>query len=75
MVQLAQALGMKTLAEGIEDPLVASLLRDMGCDRGQGFLFGRPMTADQLPGWIGRAEPAPSSGSLLAAGPELEPQR
>jgi diguanylate cyclase (GGDEF)-like protein len=48
LIQLGQALGMKTHAEGIEtDEQVALLVRE-GCDRGQGYLFSEPVTADAL---------------------------
>lgn len=43
MVQLGRALGLATLAEGIEDSAQLELLRAEGCDLGQGFLFARPM--------------------------------
>jgi EAL domain-containing protein (putative c-di-GMP-specific phosphodiesterase class I) len=33
------------VAEGLETPLQLSRLRDLGCDRGQGYLFGRPRPA------------------------------
>lgn len=40
---LAEALGMKTTAEGVETADQARLLSALGCDFGQGFLFARPM--------------------------------
>ena len=45
VVRLGQALGLSVVAEGIESPLQLSRLRDLGCDRGQGYLFGRPRPA------------------------------
>jgi EAL domain-containing protein (putative c-di-GMP-specific phosphodiesterase class I) len=42
---LAQGLGIVVTAEGIETPEQLGLLRELGCDRGQGFLFSRPLTA------------------------------
>ena len=42
IVQLAHALDLETTAEGIEIADVADILRDVGCDIGQGFLFGQP---------------------------------
>lgn len=44
VVAMAQSLEMKTTAEGVETEEEARLVRDMGCDRIQGFYFGRPMT-------------------------------
>ena len=42
VVGLGHSLGMVTVAEGVEEPETAALLRDLGCDIGQGWLFGRP---------------------------------
>ncbi len=43
---LAETLGMKTTAEGVETADQARLLSALGCDFGQGFLFAHPMIAD-----------------------------
>ncbi len=43
---LAEAMGMKTTAEGVETADQARLLSALGCDFGQGFLFAHPMVAD-----------------------------
>lgn len=42
---LAEVLGMRTTAEGVETADQARLLSALGCDFGQGFLFARPMDA------------------------------
>jgi diguanylate cyclase (GGDEF)-like protein len=44
IVELAAALGLVTLGEGIETEEEAQILRELGCELGQGYLFGRPMT-------------------------------
>jgi EAL domain-containing protein (putative c-di-GMP-specific phosphodiesterase class I) len=36
------------VAEGVETPLQLGRLREIGCDRGQGYLFGRPRPADLI---------------------------
>jgi EAL domain-containing protein (putative c-di-GMP-specific phosphodiesterase class I) len=46
IVHLAHALGLKVVAEGVEEPHQATLLRDMGCEYGQGYLFSRPIDAE-----------------------------
>ena len=46
VVQLAEPLGLSTVAEGIETVEQADLLRGMGCEFGQGYLFARPMPFD-----------------------------
>jgi diguanylate cyclase (GGDEF)-like protein/PAS domain S-box-containing protein len=48
IVSLARSLNMKTVAEGVETPAQAALLASMGCDCLQGYLFGRPMVADDF---------------------------
>jgi diguanylate cyclase (GGDEF)-like protein len=44
---LAQALGMQTTAEGIETPELAQTLAALGCGYGQGYLYSKPLPADQ----------------------------
>jgi EAL domain-containing protein (putative c-di-GMP-specific phosphodiesterase class I)/CHASE2 domain-containing sensor protein len=51
-VVLAHELGMRVVAEGIEDRQCLHLLRDMGCDYGQGYFIGRPMSADALADYL-----------------------
>jgi diguanylate cyclase (GGDEF)-like protein len=47
-IATAHALGLKVVAEGIEHPAEAELLRIAGCDILQGYLFSRPVTAQQF---------------------------
>ncbi len=46
IVALARALGLKTIAEGIESREVLDCLRACGCDEAQGYYLGRPMPAE-----------------------------
>jgi diguanylate cyclase (GGDEF)-like protein/PAS domain S-box-containing protein len=46
IVALASALGLETTAEGVDDPAQADHLRQMACTYGQGYLWGRPMPAE-----------------------------
>jgi len=48
IVELAAALGMSTVAEGVEEPAQYELLRRAGCQSVQGFLIARPMLIDQV---------------------------
>jgi EAL domain-containing protein (putative c-di-GMP-specific phosphodiesterase class I) len=43
IVQLAKSLGLGITAEGIETSNQAAELKSLGCDRGQGYLLGRPL--------------------------------
>ena len=54
-VALARQLGMNVVAEGIETEAVSDRLRDVGCDVGQGWYFGRPMQSDALLRWLAPA--------------------
>lgn len=45
LLQLGKALEIETTAEGIERPQDLSLIREKNCDNGQGFLFTRPLSA------------------------------
>lgn len=48
IIGLANALQLRTIAEGIETRQQAELLRGLACDLGQGYLFARPMAGDAL---------------------------
>jgi diguanylate cyclase (GGDEF)-like protein/PAS domain S-box-containing protein len=48
MVAMAHKLGLKVVAEGVETAAQRALLRQVGCDYAQGYIFGHPMTADEL---------------------------
>ena len=45
VVRLGHSLGLSVVAEGVETPLQLNRLRELGCDKGQGYLFGRPRPA------------------------------
>lgn len=48
IVSLAHALGIKVIAEGVETQKQLSLLQQMHCDIGQGFLFAKPLNVDDV---------------------------
>ncbi|MDG6078057.1 EAL domain-containing protein [Erythrobacter litoralis] len=52
---LAEALGMETLAEGVESPEQRQVLEDEGCGFGQGYLFSRPVPASAMNAIFGQA--------------------
>ncbi|WP_131738608.1 putative bifunctional diguanylate cyclase/phosphodiesterase [Actinomadura roseirufa] len=54
IVDLVRTLGLRSVAEGVEDPQTARLLREMGCDAAQGWHFGRPMDAATATDWLRR---------------------
>ncbi len=48
VIRLAHLLGMKVVAEGVENTAALMLLRDERCDLGQGWLFGKAVPADEF---------------------------
>ena len=48
VVRIEDTIGMKTVAEGIETVEKWHQLRHLGCDYGQGYLFGKPVPASEL---------------------------
>lgn len=46
VVKLGHSLGLVVVAEGVETPLQLARLREIGCDHGQGYVFGRPRPAE-----------------------------
>jgi EAL domain-containing protein (putative c-di-GMP-specific phosphodiesterase class I) len=54
-------MSLKTVAEGIEDGHQAEKLRSLGCDLGQGYFYGVPMSADELSAYAGRVRATASA--------------
>jgi diguanylate cyclase (GGDEF)-like protein len=70
-IDLAHQLGVRVVAEGIENKVVSSELRALGCDIGQGFFLGRPMQAAAFTEWMRdptRHAPRLSASSKSPAG-------
>ena len=51
-VKVARSLAMQTVAEGIETEGQAAILSALNCDKGQGYLYARPLPADQVASWL-----------------------
>jgi diguanylate cyclase (GGDEF)-like protein len=56
-VRVAHSLGMNTVAEGIETAAQAAVVRKLGCEKGQGYLFSRPLSSVDLAAWLMIGEP------------------
>jgi EAL domain-containing protein (putative c-di-GMP-specific phosphodiesterase class I) len=52
LIRLAHGLDLHVVAEGVENEQTADLLRDMGCDYGQGYWIGKAMPASEMAGWV-----------------------
>ena len=48
IISLAHAIGLEVVAEGVANKRQLDLLREMGCDLAQGFIFSRPCNPDEL---------------------------
>jgi EAL domain-containing protein (putative c-di-GMP-specific phosphodiesterase class I) len=57
IIELSGALGLRVVAEGVEDERTFRLLARMGCDVAQGWYYARPMPADELALWLSRYRP------------------
>jgi diguanylate cyclase (GGDEF)-like protein len=66
-IDLGHALGLRVVAEGIEDSATLNVLTGMGCDLAQGFFIGRPVPADQLTDRPGFGSSARSLAGLRAS--------
>jgi PAS domain S-box-containing protein len=63
IIGLGNSLDLVTVAEGIENQTHADMLLWLGCEVGQGWLYGRPVSADQLPTLLAAKPHPPSSAS------------
>lgn len=56
VIDMAHELGIKLVAEGIENEIQLACLRDLNCYTGQGFLFNRPMPTEEFEGFLMREQ-------------------
>ena len=70
-MDLARALGIRSVAKGVESAETATALRAMGCDVAQGWHFSRPLNVASATAWLadGLAQDAASERRLTAAAP------
>ncbi|MFL0796459.1 MAG: EAL domain-containing protein [Cellvibrionaceae bacterium] len=55
-IQLAHNLGLKVVAEGVEEEQLLNVLKNMGCDEAQGYFIARPMDALTVRQWINESQ-------------------
>jgi len=75
IIQVGHDLGIEVVAEGIERPEHLELLREMGCELGQGYLIARPMDARGIQALVGSGWPGGDAGadSFTDPGGEVAP--
>jgi diguanylate cyclase (GGDEF)-like protein len=66
VIDLAEALGLRVVAEGVEDERTWRLLAAAGCHAAQGWFHARPMPAADLGEWLARYRPLRPGSSPLA---------
>ena len=60
-IELGHNLGLRLVAEGVEDRGALDLLRAWGCDRAQGYFISRPMPEADVLGWLAQRDGAPGA--------------
>ena len=61
ILAMAQSLGVQVVAEGVETEPQSTFLKNLGCDRLQGFYYGKPMPDSELRVWLEKQREASSS--------------
>jgi diguanylate cyclase (GGDEF)-like protein len=65
-IELGHSMGLRVVAEGVEDAAAWNLLRRLGCDFAQGYLISPPLPAQQVPGFVRQANAVlPESDSTV----------
>jgi PAS domain S-box-containing protein len=64
IIGLGHSLDLVTIAEGVETEDQVQMLLRLECQMGQGWLYGRPLAADKVPGIVAAASKPPSAGLL-----------
>jgi EAL domain-containing protein (putative c-di-GMP-specific phosphodiesterase class I) len=59
ITSLGHNLGLRMVAEGVEDATQMAVVRDLGCQLGQGYHFARPLPAAAFAAWLARHNGAP----------------
>ena len=67
---IARGLGLHVTAEGVETEEQLQLLSDLGCDKVQGFLLGRPVPAAEAEVWLPEIGGPEAQGPGASAGPD-----
>jgi EAL domain-containing protein (putative c-di-GMP-specific phosphodiesterase class I) len=69
-IDLAHNLGMKVIAEGVENREIWECLRSLGCDEAQGYYMSRPLPAAEMTKWLSESEWGFARANLNSEGGE-----
>jgi predicted signal transduction protein with EAL and GGDEF domain len=76
VISLAHGLGLKVVAEGVENTAQADFLRSQDCDEIQGYLLTRPLEGDDFAAWMAQrlnaAAGETATDTTIAAAPTAE---
>ncbi|HZQ84169.1 MAG TPA: EAL domain-containing protein [Acidimicrobiales bacterium] len=75
IIALGRGLGLKVVAEGVENRRQLDVLRALDCDTIQGFFFSKPLPADELATLLMLEVVSPGQGRLTDIGPVAAPRR
>ena len=73
VITASRMLGLEVIAEGVETAEHAALLAKMGCSHLQGYLFSKPLPAEDIPAWIARFRPGARQEDALTPMDVLPP--
>ena len=66
-INLGHDLGLKVVAEGVEDEATLRRLEKLGCDLAQGYHFSKPLPAEMFNKWIGVSIPSPDQATQFGS--------
>ncbi|MDP3714407.1 MAG: bifunctional diguanylate cyclase/phosphodiesterase [Mycobacteriales bacterium] len=73
VIDLGQNLGLRVVAEGVEDAGTLALLTELGCDLAQGYHLSRAMPLDELPAWHDAHQAARAGAGFTSQRPPVTP--
>jgi diguanylate cyclase (GGDEF)-like protein len=71
VIELARNLGIRVVAEGVEDQTVAAALARAGCHLGQGYLFSKPVPAVRFGGWLRSRSRGETDAKVVSLRPSI----
>jgi diguanylate cyclase (GGDEF)-like protein len=70
-VDLSHGLGLRVVAEGVEDEGTLHVLTELGCDETQGYLHARPMPAEDFLSWLGERDLVDAPATAAEGPPQV----